>query len=411
MYPISGGFYSYATRFVDPSFGFAVGWNYLFLWFIVLPLELTVCGLVIQYWDNETSVAVWITVMLVAVIIINIFGSIGYAEEEFWASTIKLVATVIFMIIALVLVLGGGPKDGRYNEYWGARYWYNPGAFRNGFRGFCAVLTTAAFSYTGTELVGLAAAESANPVKSLPSAIKQVFWRITVFYVLGLFFVGLLIPSDDPRLLSSSSYTDVKASPWVLIGYYAKLGGLDDFMNAIILVSVLSIGVSAVFGGSRTLTALAQQGYAPKLFTYIDRSGRPLPSVLVLIASGPLAYVNLSASGPAVFDWLQAISSLAVLFAWGAICLSHIRFRAAWKHHGHSVDEIPFRAAFGVCGSWMGLILCIVVLVAQVRSRHARRLFVNINDCHSFTRPLRRPVSMGSTTSRGSSSLTWLFLS
>lgn len=368
MYPISGGFYTYATRFIDPSFGFAVGWNYLFLWSVVLPLELTVCGLVIEYWDDKTSVAVWITIFLVAVIIINVFGSIGFAEEEFWASSIKLISVVIFMIISLVLVLGGGPKDGRYNEYWGARYWYDPGAFRNGFRGFCAVFVTAAFSFTGTELVGLAAAETANPVKSVPGAIKQVFWRVVVFYVLGLFFIGVLIPSDDPRLLSSAAYTDVKASPWVLIGYYAGLHGLDHFMNAIILISVLSIGVSAVFGGSRTLTALAQQGYAPKLFTYIDRSGRPLPSVIALILTGPLAYVNLSASGPTVFDWLQAISGLAVLFAWGAICLSHIRFRSAWKHHGHSVEEIPFRAVFGVWGSWIGLILCVVVLAAQVRT-------------------------------------------
>ncbi|TLD37731.1 amino acid permease [Venturia nashicola] len=28
MYPVSGGFYTYSTRFVDPSWGFAMGWNY-----------------------------------------------------------------------------------------------------------------------------------------------------------------------------------------------------------------------------------------------------------------------------------------------------------------------------------------------------------------------------------------------
>lgn len=369
MYPISGGFYTYATRFIDPSFGFAVGWNYLFLWLTVLPLELTVCALVIQYWDEQTSVAAWITIFLVAVIVVNIFGGIGFAEEEFCASLIKLTAITTFMIVALVLVLGGGPHTGRYNEYWGTRYWENPGAFRNGFRGFCSVFVTAAFSLTGTELVGLAAAETKNPVKSLPGAVKRVFWRIVVFYILGLFFIGLLVPSDDPRLLSNQAITDVKASPWVLIGNYAGLRGLDHFMNSVILVSVLSIGVSSVYGGSRTLTALAQQGYAPKLFTYIDRSGRPLFSVLVLIMTGPLAYVNLSATGPQVFEWLQALSGMAVLFSWGAICLSHIRFRKAWAHNGHSLDEIAFKALFGVWGSWVSLALCFIVMAAQVGSR------------------------------------------
>lgn len=243
------------------------GWNYVFQWAVVLPLELTVCGLTVQYWNPDISVAVWISVFLVFIVIVNVFGTLGYAEEEFWSSCLKLAATIIFMIIALVCVLGGGPSNGNYSEYWGARLWYDPGAFRNGFRGFCSVFVTAAFAFSGTELVGLAAAESENPVKSLPGAIKQVFWRITLFYILGLFFVGLLIDSTDTNLLGANPYADVNASPFVLVGKYAGLRGFDSFMNVIILVSVVSIGVSGVYGGSRTLTALAQQGYAPKVFT------------------------------------------------------------------------------------------------------------------------------------------------
>ncbi|KAM0334986.1 hypothetical protein ACHAQA_000020 [Verticillium albo-atrum] len=384
MYPVSGGFYTYSTRFIDPSWGFAMGWNYVFQWAIVLPLELTVCGLVVGYWNQTISVAVWITVFLVAIIIVNIFGSIGYAEEEFWASLLKLAAICIFMVIALVLVLGGGPSSGRYDEYYGARLWYDPGAFRNGFKGFCSVFVTAAFSFSGTELVGLAAAESENPVKSLPGAIKQVFWRITLFYILGLFFVGLLIPSDDPSLLSDSAYSDVKASPFVLVGLYGGLKGFDHFMNFIILVSVLSIGVSGVYGGSRTLTALAQQGYAPKIFTYIDRSGRPLPSVLAIILFGPLAFVNLSASGPDVFAWLLALSGLAAVFTWGSICLAHIRFRKAWAYHGHTLDEIPFHAAGGVYGSYLGLFLCFIVLAAQFYTAIAPPGQSALNDAEGF---------------------------
>jgi yeast amino acid transporter len=186
------------------------------------------------------------------------------------------------------------------------------------------------------------------------------------FYILGLFFVGLLIDCNDPNLLSSQSYSDANASPFVLVGRYAGLNGFDHFMNVIILISVLSIGVSSVYGGSRTLTALAQQGYAPKIFTYVDRSGRPLFSVLIIIIFGLLAYVNLNADGPTVFDWLLALSGLAALFTWGSICLSHIRFRKAWALQGHTLDEIPFKAIGGVYGSWLGIILCFLVLAAQV---------------------------------------------
>ena len=153
MYPVSGSFYVYSARFIDPSWGFAMGWNYVFQWASVLPLELTICGITIQYWNQDINIAVWISVFLVVIIIVNVFGAIGYAEEEYLSAIFKLSATVIFMIIALVLVLGGGPSDGRYTHYTGAKLWYDPGAFANGFKGFCSVFVTAAFSFSGTELI------------------------------------------------------------------------------------------------------------------------------------------------------------------------------------------------------------------------------------------------------------------
>ncbi|KAH7132398.1 amino-acid permease inda1 [Dendryphion nanum] len=382
MYPVSGGFYTYSTRFIDPSWGFAMGWNYVFQWAIILPLELTVAAITVEYWKAGVNIAVWITVFYLFIILINVWGTLGYAEEEFWSSMLKLSATVIFMIIALVCVLGGGPKSGKYSEYWGARLWYDPGAFNNGFKGFCGVFVTAAFSFSGTELVGLAAAETKNPLKSLPGAIKQVFWRITLFYVLGLFFVGLLVRYDDPRLLGSG-YIDVTASPFVIIGKDAGLKGFDSFMNVVILVSVVSIGVSGVYGGSRTLTALGEQGYAPKIFTYIDRSGRPLVSVSFILIFGVLAYVNLAAAGPVIFEWLLALSGLAALFTWGSICLAHIRFRKAWIYHGHTLDEIPFKAIGGVYGSYCGLFIIFLVLAAQFYTA-VSPIGKNVGDAYDF---------------------------
>lgn len=87
--------------------------------------------------------------------------------QEFWSSVLKLTVIIIFLISGLIFVLGGGPSDGLYNEYWGARLWYNPGAFANGFKGVCSVFVTAAFSFAGTELVGLAATEHPDPRKAV----------------------------------------------------------------------------------------------------------------------------------------------------------------------------------------------------------------------------------------------------
>ncbi|KAK1753800.1 amino-acid permease inda1 [Echria macrotheca] len=367
MYPVSGGFYTLVTRFVDPSWGFAMGWNYFLQWFFILPFEIVVASFTIDYWtEGSLSPAIFMAVFIIAIILISLFGALGYAEEEFWSSALKLCAIVTFLIIGLVLVCGGGPDTGRYNEFWGDRY-FRENAFKNGFKGFCSVFVTAAFAFAGTELIGLAASESKTPLQTLPSACKQVFWRVTLFYVLSLLFVGLLISADDERLIGANAFANSQASPFVLVGKYAGLNGYDHFINGVIMVSVISIGLSGVYGGSRTLTALAEQGYAPRVFAYVDRSGRPLYSTIIVVAMGFLAFAGVDQKNAVeLFDWLLSISGLAALFTWGSICLAHIRFRMAWKRQGHTLDEIPFKAALGTIGSYIGLGLSILVFIAQM---------------------------------------------
>lgn len=264
-------------------------------------------------------------------------------------------------ILGIVLNCGGGPEGG----YIGAKYWYNPGAFRNGFKGLCSVFVNAAFAFAGTELVGLAAAETANPRKSLPTAVKQVFWRIALFYVVSLTVVGLLVPYDDPKLISGTSSADAKASPFVIAIENAGIKALPSIMNVVILIAVLSVGNSSVYGSSRTLAALAEQGQAPRFLAYIDRQGRPLPAILVASALGLLCYLAASDVQTTAFSWMMAISGLSSIFTWGSVCGAHILFRRAWKQQGHSLDELAFRSQPGVIGSWIGLIFNCLVLVAQ----------------------------------------------
>ncbi|KAJ3547145.1 hypothetical protein NMY22_g1763 [Coprinellus aureogranulatus] len=363
LYPVSGGFYTLAYRFLDPSFAFAMGWNYVFQWAITLPLEIVVAGQTVQYWGEDIlPLSAWITIFWVVIIIVSIFGTLGFAEEEFWSSCLKLLVVVMFVLIGIVCICGGGPSSGKYNHYIGGSMWQNPGAFSHGFKGVCAVFVTAAFAFAGTELIGLAASETPNPRETMPGAVKGTFWRITIIYITSLTIIGLLIPYDEPRLLGG---TGAAASPFVIALHDAGINGLDHFVNVTICISVLSIGLSCVYAGSRTLTALAETGYAPKIFCYVDKSSRPLPSVIAILLLAPLAFLRVATTGSVVFDWLVALSGLSTLFTWLSICLCHIRFRRAWKVQGHSTDELPFRALGGTYGSWFGVILIVVVLIAQ----------------------------------------------
>jgi amino acid transporter len=268
---------------------------------------------------------------------------------------------VLDSILGVILNCGGGPNG----EYIGSRYWHDPGAFRYGFKGLCSVFVTAAFAFAGTELVGLAAAETANPRRSLPTAIKQVFWRITLFYIVSLTLVGLLVPYNDSRLLQAGM-SNAAASPFVIAIKNAGITVLPSIMNTVIMIAVLSVGNSSIYGSSRTLAALAEQGQAPQIFAYVDRSGRPMVGIAVSSALGLLGYLAANPSAEsAVFTWLLALSGLSSIFTWGSICLCHIRFRRAWKLQGHSLDELAFRSQPGLIGSWVGFIFNCLVLIAQ----------------------------------------------
>jgi amino acid transporter len=263
----------------------------------------------------------------------------------------------------VILVCGGASPAGGYV---GGKYWHHPGAFHNGFKGLCSVFVTAAFAFGGTELVGLAAAETANPRKSLPTAVKQVFWRITLFYIVALTLVGLLVPYTNKHLLNETGQSsNARASPFVIAITNAGVAGLPSVMNVVIMISVLSVGNSAVYGSSRTMAALAEQSQAPAFLAYIDRQGRPIFSIILASSFGLIAYVAASNQQQVAFNWLIAISGLSSIFTWGSICLAHIRFRRAWRVQGHSLDELAFRSQAGVIGSWMGLIFNALVLVAQ----------------------------------------------
>ena len=247
--------------------------------------------------------------------------------------------------------------------YIGGKYWYEPGAFRNGFQGFCAVFVTAAFAFGGTELVGLAAAEAADPRKTLPTATKQVFWRITFFYVISLLLVGLIVPSDNENLLNSSG-ANTKFSPFIIAIQLAGIQGLPSVFNAVITLSVISVANSCTFASTRTIQALALNGMGPKFLAYVDKKGRPMWCIVLQIAFGLLAFINEAKVGSKVFNWLLALSGLSYFFVWASICLCHIRFRKAWKVQGHTLEELPYQASFGVIGSWIGLSLNVIALIA-----------------------------------------------
>lgn len=136
-------------------------------------------------------------------------------------------------------------------------------------------------------------------------------------------------------------------------------------MNVVIMIAVLSVGNSSIYGSSRTLAALAAQRQAPQFLAYIDRRGRPIVGIGIASVVGFLGFLAASPKQGEAFAWMLALSGLSSIFTWGSICLAHIRFRKAWRLQGHTLDELAFKSQPGVYGSWVGFIFNCLVLVAQ----------------------------------------------
>lgn len=279
--PMGEGFAGYATRFVDPALGFALGYTYWFKYIIVTPNQLTAAALVLQYWVPREKVnpGVFITIFLIVILCINYFGVKFFGEFEFWLSSIKVLTLIGLIILSLVLALGGGPDHDRK----GFRYWKKPGAFRpyDGianqdkakFVAFWSTMVSAVFAYLGTELVGITVGEAQNPRKTIPRAIKLTFWRILIFYVLSVFLLGMIIPYDSPELIFATKKTgnSAAASPFVAAIKVAGITSLPGILNACILLFILSASNSDLYIASRTIYGIAHQGKAPHFLTKTDK--------------------------------------------------------------------------------------------------------------------------------------------
>ncbi|SDE95984.1 lysine:proton symporter, AAT family [Fontibacillus panacisegetis] len=358
--PDSGSFETYASRFVDPSLGFAMGWNFWYNWAITIAAELSAATLIIKYWFPESSSFLWSLLFLALILGLNVLSVKGYGESEYWFATIKVTVVIIFLIVGLLIILGimGGEAVGFKN------FTAGDAPFHGGFFAFLGVFMAAGFSFQGTEMIGVAAGESNNPREHVPRAIRQVFWRIMIFYILAIFVIGLLIPYTDPNLLKGG-IENIGVSPFTLVFEKAGLAFAASVMNAVILTSVLSAGNSGMYASSRVLYSLAKRGKAPKALAKLNSRGVPINAVLLTTLVGMTAFFASMFGDGIVYTWLLNASGMCGFITWLGIAISHFRFRRAFQAQGRDLNELPYKARWFPFGPIFAFVLCIVVILGQ----------------------------------------------
>jgi lysine-specific permease len=368
--PVAGSFSTYTSRFVDPSLGFVVGWNYWYNGVITLAFELSAGSVLMKFWFPDVPGWIFSAIFLVILTLTNIISVRGYGEAEFWLSGIKVVIVLIFIVVGAFLIFYPAVFPTIFGDFGQtntepvglANFSIGDAPFHNGFSGIVSIFIIAGFSFHGTEIVAVAAGETENPRRDIPKAIRQIFWRVLIFYILTMFIIGALIPYNDPELLIDDNIT---ASPFTLV--FSKIGipFAAGLMNAVILTAVLSVGNGVTYASTRILYTMAKKGDAPKILGHVSKRGIPTYSLILAMAVGSLALLSSVFGDGAVYLWLLNLSGLTGFFNWISIALSHYRFRKGFLKQGRSLSELPYRAKLFPFGPILALVACLFIIFGQ----------------------------------------------
>ncbi|RMZ84361.1 hypothetical protein DV738_g791, partial [Chaetothyriales sp. CBS 135597] len=355
--PVAGSFCTYAGRYVDDSLGFALTWNYWFNDAVSTASDIVALQLLLKYWtDNFPGWAISL-IFLAVVIGLNLLSVRVYGEVEYWLSLLKVVTIIVFIIIGIVVNCGGN----RSHQYIGGKYWHIGDApFVGGIGGFASVFVTASFAYGGTESIAITAGETKNPSKNLPRVVRNVFWRILLFYVISILLIGLDVPYNYPNLSKKNTST----SPFTIVFTEVGSNVAGSFINAVILTSVISAANHALFAGSRLMYTLAVDGYAPKFLGILNRQQVPWLATLITASISGLCFGASYIGEGQLWSWLQNLVGVSNQLSWICISLASLRFRAGVKAQGLE-PLLPFKNWTYPVGPILAVVLNSVLVLVQ----------------------------------------------
>ncbi|RYC58334.1 hypothetical protein CHU98_g7883 [Xylaria longipes] len=371
-FPVPGSFYEYSVRFISPSWGFAMGWNYVINFVFVVPFEIIVMVMCARYWKPDISAAYLVPIFILGLVAIYFFGAKWYAEAENIFGILKIVVVAIFVVTAICICTKNVATDVRPAERLAYNSWRTE-AFKNGVPGLFFAFMSAGISYGGTEMIGLTAAECRSPQHVMGLASRLVAGRIALLYLLPVLMLGLVLKidlnpatSDNNTVTTEHSSRETLISPFVLAVSQAGITVLPDFMNAVIIVAVFSMANASIFASSRALQAISARGMGPRFCALVHRD-MPFGALAVVFTFSLLSFAATSPYGEEIFVWLLSLASCSNYLTWSSICVAQVRCRLALDKQGRPLEDLKvYRSPFGIAGSVLALVIFALGLVAQI---------------------------------------------
>ncbi len=319
--PDTGSFSTYAHRALGHWAGFSVGWLYWWFWVLVIPVEATAGALILNSWLGGEQ-WIWALAITLVLTVTNLLSVGNYGEFEFWFALIKVVAIVAFIALGVLAILGLLPGSSVSGV---STLWDNGGFMPFGFGAVIAAMLTTMFSFMGTEIVTIAAAESPDPKKGITRAVNSVIWRIMLFYLGSIFVIVALVPSQE---------LDARTGSYQFVLSAMNIPHADRIMDVVVLTAVASCLNSALYTASRMLFSLSARGDAPAVVRRVSGRGVPYVSVIASTALGFVAVVGNYVLPEKLFGYLLATTGAVALFVYLTIAASQLVLRRTLDSEG-----------------------------------------------------------------------------
>lgn len=332
---------SYAAYFLD--------WIYWKMWVLNIAAEAVVAAIFIQYWLPECPIWILALIISIVVTVVNMLSVKLFAETEYWLALIKITVIVIFILCGILLLFF---SFGNHTAPGLSHLTDHGGFFPHGAGGVITAMLVVIYSYGGTEIIGVTLAETKNPEKVIPKAVRSTLTRIVAFYLLPFFIIVSLIPWNQVN--------SVPESPFVIVFKMIGIPGADHIMNAVILLAIISSMNSGLYGSSRVLFTQASDGRVPKAFSKLSKKKVPVYAILTCTS---FLYVGVLISlfaGSRTFNYLMGSLGYTVLFIWLIIGFAHLKSRK------HSTEQPAYYVKWFPYTTWFAVLALLAILIGVI---------------------------------------------
>ncbi|WP_120946007.1 amino acid permease [Helicobacter labacensis] len=370
VYPSTGSFGDYATRFIGPATGYMVFWMYWVGWIVTVAVEYFAVGALMRRWFPEVPITYWVVACIALIFLLNAFSVKIFAEGEFFLASVKVFAVFIFIVLGVIGILYqiylhgiGGIFANFYIDHPSKDL--QEGLFPKGVSAVFGAILAVIFAYTGTEIVGVAAGEAKNPSVAMPKAIRATLWRIVFFFLCSVIIISVFLPMTDSSITKSPFVSTLERIPLPFFGIGIPYAA--DIMNFVIITAILSTANSGIYASSRMVYGLAQKKMFPPIFAKLNKQGTPVYAMYLSMACTLIImFGNDYVQNGRIKEMMEAlinIISFSVIIVWISVSIAQYNFRKQFVASGKSLNDLPYRAPFlpliqfiGISGSIIGVI-------------------------------------------------------